>query len=365
MAHIRSDFPGGNIRVEANGDTEILLSKEMRGSSGIWFYWYFEAEFDQPGTYTFRFSDGASIGTQGPATCTPDGKNWRWLGADSIRNTQDSEAFLYSCQHPETRRFCVGMQYLQSDWEEFLGRENLSGSVLCRSRQGRDCEMLELGSGEIPVVITSRHHCCEMAATYVLEGILASALKNPACIEKFCFLAIPFVDKDGVENGDQGKNRLPHDHARDYNPTPIYPECAAIQQLILARHPLLVMDLHCPWLRSGASNESIYLVGSSNPDNAVRAERFAVQLEKHAVSDAPYYTADNIPFGTSWNTAANYTQGSTLVTWSSRLPWQPTAVSFEIPYANTREVALTPSAWRHLGQNFLESMDAFFENMDC
>ena len=29
-------------------------------------------------------------------------------------------------------------------------------------------------------------------------------------------LAIPFMDKDGVEEGDQGKNRKPRDHNRDY-----------------------------------------------------------------------------------------------------------------------------------------------------
>jgi murein tripeptide amidase MpaA len=30
--------------------------------------------------------------------------------------------------------------------------------------------------------------------------------------ERFRFLAVPFMDKDGVEDGDQGKNRRPRDH---------------------------------------------------------------------------------------------------------------------------------------------------------
>jgi murein tripeptide amidase MpaA len=30
------------------------------------------------------------------------------------------------------------------------------------------------------------------------------------------FFIVPPVDKDGVEDGDQGKNRKPYDHNRDY-----------------------------------------------------------------------------------------------------------------------------------------------------
>jgi len=120
------------------------------------------------------------------------------------------------------------------------------------------------------------------------------------------------------------------------------------------------MDLHCPWLRSGPSNESIYLVGSSIPGNARRAQLFSSFLEKNAVPAAPYFLSDNIPFGSSWNSSANYSQGSNLVTWSARLPWQPTALSFEIPYANAREVVLTAPAWRRFGQSLFESIEDFF-----
>ena len=46
---ISSDFPSGNIRVESIGETEIHLGKEWRDTAGKWFYWCFEARFDQPG----------------------------------------------------------------------------------------------------------------------------------------------------------------------------------------------------------------------------------------------------------------------------------------------------------------------------
>jgi hypothetical protein len=44
------------------------------------------------------------------------------------------------------------------------------------------------------------------------------------------FLIVPFVDKDGVEEGDQGKNRHPHDHNRDYATPCLYPEVQALRE---------------------------------------------------------------------------------------------------------------------------------------
>ena len=67
------------------------------------------------------------------------------------------------------------------------------------------------------------------------------------------FFIVPFVDKDGVEDGDQGKNRRPHDHNRDYK-LRIYPEVRAITERLPAwsdSKPLFFLDMHCPWLRGG------------------------------------------------------------------------------------------------------------------
>ncbi len=71
-------------------------------------------------------------------------------------------------------------------------------------------------------------------ATYALEGFLSAVLADDACgrqwQENWEVLAVPFLDKDGVENGDSGKNRAPHDHNRDYNEQPLYPEIAALMK---------------------------------------------------------------------------------------------------------------------------------------
>ena len=99
-----------------------------------------------------------------------------------------------------------------------------------------------------------------MTATYVLEGILREALENREFREVFEVFAVPFADRDGVVDGDQGKNRRPHDHARDYGDNPIYSETANIMKLVRQEKMNVVFDLHCPWIYQGC-NESIYFVG--------------------------------------------------------------------------------------------------------
>ena len=66
------------------------------------------------------------------------------------------------------------------------------------------------------VLLTSRHHACESTGSYVLEGVIKALCENP--IEGYEFFVVPMTDFDGVCDGDQGKNRIPHDHNRDYDP---------------------------------------------------------------------------------------------------------------------------------------------------
>jgi murein tripeptide amidase MpaA len=111
---------------------------------------------------------------------------------------------------------------------------------LCRTRKGRSVERLHAGkiNGEpkYRVLLTARHHACEMIASYALEGFLESILSNTELGHWFQnnveVLAVPFMDKDGVEDGDQGKHRRPHDHNQDYISDSIYPSVRAMKQFV-------------------------------------------------------------------------------------------------------------------------------------
>ena len=97
------------------------------------------------------------------------------------------------------------------------------------SAGGGSVPYVTLGAGERRILLTARHHACESTGDYVMEGFLREFAVDP--LAGFSVIAVPFVDYDGVIHGDQGKNRAPHDHNRDYTDAPIYPEVRAIKAL--------------------------------------------------------------------------------------------------------------------------------------
>ncbi len=198
---------------------------------------------------------------------------------------------------------------------------------------------------------------------HALEGLLRAVLKSdtPATrwlAEHVEFLAVPFVDKDGVEDGDQGKNRRPRDHGRDYEGDPIYPETAAIRTLVPAwadGRLAAALDLHCPWIR-GKHNTDIYIVGSPTASIWTEQQRLATVLEDVRRGPLPYREANNLPFGTAWNLAGNYKDGKSAARWASEQPGIRLAASFEIPYATAGGKPVTAASAAMFGADLAEAL---------
>ncbi len=360
-------FPGGNVFIEDINGFEVRLAKDLRNSSGDWFYWSFRARFDTPGTYRFTFAGQNSVGPRGAAVSYDNGFTWDWLGAESKCGGHSGFMYTHESGKGNPVIFCMGMQYQQIHLESFLARHKdspfLAVSELARTRKNRSVELLHLEdktkSGQQKVFLSCRHHCCEMMASYVLEGILEAFLKDDetgkALRERFIVDAVPFVDKDGVIDGDQGKNRIPHDHNRDYGERPLYPEIAAVQHLLLEAPRRFVIDLHCPWIHSGC-NETIYLVGPEDKGMEEKVQSFSRILEKEAPAEAPFSIADNILWGMSWNVPENYTSGRNIAAWVTEYAQAESVMTVEIAYANAREVTLYPDSVRKFGHAIAGTM---------
>lgn len=355
---IDKNLPGGNIVVKSIDGSQVILNREMRDTQYNWIYWKFRAVFQSTDTVTFSFNDCPALSARGPAISLDKGISWYW--GEKLVVSNDSFSYTPTASGEEVW-FCQCIPYMESDLRRFLNSlpdDSIRISELCKSRKGRSVELLTLGNGSEKIFLSSRHHCQESMATYALEGILKEVLEHPEEYSRFTFLAVPFSDKDGVEDGDQGKGRVPHDHARDYGPNPIYPEVKAIMELIQKEKPVFVHDMHCPWLRSGDS-ETVYFVGSKDARIQACIDRFSQLLSQQAPKDFPTDPKDDIPYGTSWNTDQNYAQGKTLVQWSADLPWLPAAISIEIPFANTHDVTVNADSARHLGAAIARSIRKF------
>jgi len=363
-------FPGGNIVAERVEGDEVYLHQDLRDTNGWWFWWYFRVRGASDRQLTFHFTHRNVFAARGPAISTEGGTSWRWLGPQCVRG--DSFSYVFGDREEEVR-FAFAFPYVEKDLRRFLagyrGHPHLSVRPLCRSRGGRRVERIHAGriDGDptCRLILTARHHACESMANFVLEGFLQVVLEDSGQGQWFRrhaeVMAIPFMDKDGVEEGDQGKNRRPHDHNRDYAGQSIYPSVGAVRRLVpdwSEGRLQVAIDLHCPWVR-GPSNEVIFQVGSSNPVMWQRQASFGRLLERCCRGPLPYQAANDVPFGKSWNTDANRRGGVTFTMWAEQLEGVKLATCIEIPYATVGDTAVDADTARAFGRDLAHAVQKY------
>ena len=290
---LHKNFTGGNIRiVKQDGDT-FFLDNEQRDTQGNWFYWAFCMEGAQGKTLTFRFPD-TRLGYFGPAV-SRDLENWEWLGAGNDRN---SFAFTFS-ESDSKIYFAHSMLYHPDRFRRFAENNALEMKTLCISRKGREVPYVTFGNGKRKILLTARHHACESSGNYVLEGVLECLLRAP--LPDTQVICVPFVDFDGVTEGDQGKDRYPHDHNRDYVPgkASVYPEIRAIRA-IAENGVEYGFDFHSPW-HCGKENDTVFIV-QKRVSKLEEYRRFASLFESSVNENALQYERKNdYPCDTGWN----------------------------------------------------------------
>lgn len=372
---IAADFPGGNILVDrVDGDT-VYLRPDLRDTEGWWFFWNFRVAGAAGRTLTFRFNDPNPIGVRGPAVSVDGGATWSWLGADKVAGSAFSYAF------PADRGeawFAFAVPYQESDIETFLAaHEKSTGLVsetLCRSAKGRDVHVVRAGridgDPRFRLLLTARHHACETMASFVLEGFLSAVLADDD--DGYWFrrnvevLAVPFMDKDGVEDGDQGKNRRPRDHNRDYIGPSVHPETAALRTRVRnwSNGKLrIALDLHCPHIR-GDHNEDIYIVGSANETMWRQQQAFGAVLERVNTGPLPYRAANNLQHGQAWNKPSSYITGRSFGRWAEGVAGVRLSASFEIPYANAGGEEMTADRARAFGRTLAKATRVYLEDIE-
>ncbi len=346
---IDADYPGGNIMVDKIENDTVTLQQDLRDTGRWWFYWNFRISGAAGRTLTFCFTNKNVFGPLGPAVSKDGGLTWSWLGTETVKDTSFSYKFA-----PDTKnvRFAFSLPYQQSDLERFLARhkenKHLAVHKLCKTRKHRSVERIHLGrldgQPDHRVLITCRHHACESTASYVVEGIMEALLaKNEDgewLRENVEAMIVPFMDKDGVEDGDQGKDRKPRDHCRDYVGKSLFPSVGTLRTVApewSAGRPSIAFDFHCPNIK----DDKIHQVGSSRQNIWAEQKKFGGILESVADKALPYNTSDDMPFGKSWNKTSNYKQGKSFFQWAEQLEDIRLSSAFEIPYAQAGKSTVT------------------------
>lgn len=373
---IASDFPGGNIVFERMEGNDVFVHQDLRDTDGDWFYWCFAVRGAEDRELTFHFTKSRAIGPLGPGVSRDGGRSWRWLG-----RTGSPTAFKYQFGPDETEvRFSFGMPYQHEDLVRFLGRHeenpSLRREVLGKTRNGRPVDLLRIGrpgaKAAHKVLVTARHHACEMMASYVAEGLIGAFLEDSDTgrwlREHVDCAAVPMVDLDGVENGDQGKNRQPHDHKADYRGTSIYPEVAALRRFLAEwadGRPDINIDLHNP----GINHSKIYTHAlrtppGQRPEARAPERKFLETLEAVQRGPLKFRVQDSVDFAAQMagkpetamgqgQTPGDKAQGTMAGTRDGAVN-----AGFEIPYALVGDVPVTPDSARAFGRDIARALVA-------
>ena len=366
---INSDFPGGNIIVDSVTQDTVYLRPDNRDSEKPWFYWYFEVSNTDKKQVIFKFNQQNVMTTFGPAVSLDAGETWNWLFSEP----SDQDYFIFN--FPEVKsevRFCMAMPYLQTTLDVFCkkyhGQDRFKTGVLCTTKQGRKVEKINILPTQedvrAKVLITARHHASEMMADYILEGIIDEIMngKNIDFIKDHVeFMFIPFVDKDGVEKGDQGKHRKPRDHNRDYQNESIYASTAALRKVIPAWTdglPIVALDLHNPWVKYD-NNEITYMVGSSKPNIEEEQIMFSHLLDSLQKGLLRFNKQHFMPYGSEWNTNKNYEKGWSFDMWASQLQDILFSTTLETPYANNEGQQVTAESARSFGNDIVRALHVY------
>jgi len=363
---ITTDFPGGNIIVDEIKGNEIYLHQDLRTTQEDWFYWCFEVQCPKKGRYSFFFTKSRAIGVLGAAVSLDEGSSWKWLGAN--KNIENGFSYEFTGLE-ESVRFSFAMPYQESNLQKFIQQYRdepmFNHSELGKTKKRRSIDLITIGDvwNSDVIVFTARSHCCEMMASYVLEGILENILSDQkAYLQNHAFLIVPFLDKDGVEDGDQGKARAPHDHNRDFGDNSIYPSVILLKKRLneIGLDKVIgYIDIHCLYM-SGEGNEHIYFVGSSFDKMALAQQTIGKMIGKEANLPLPFNASGYLPFGTSWNVGAGvkYQTGSS---WAGKiLPNVKLATTIEFPYANASGTAVTQKSAKAFGLRFGNVITKFF-----
>lgn len=341
---IDKDFEGGNIRVtQISGDT-VHLEAELRDTQTDWFYWAFRVEGAAGRTIRFDFNQKLRVGYYGAAV-SHDLRAWKWAGEPFA----DYTGFTYSFGQAEnTAFFCHDLRYSTAQFQSLCQDLALPAQTLATSERGRPIPFVEFGSGENVLLLTSRHHACESTGTYVLEGALRSLARKP--ITGFTTIAVPFVDLDGVVDGDQGKNRRPHDHNRDYGEKPLYASVRWIQALAGARPVVFALDLHSPW-HFGGRNDVGHGVRKDGLCTATQARfgELLTQQCRQCPDSFQYDTKNDLAVGEEWNVPQDGGSPTSFSAFFSCHPGTEFALSLETPYYGTTDNIVTQERLRALG----------------
>lgn len=278
---VQSDFEGASVSAVEIDQTARRI-QFMPGGDPVrgWpCWWYFRVDGIRPGeaiTLALRGSNAtvpapgsplrkplaASWAMPAQATFSTDGDTWQ----HTEKGTRLEDWMIYTLEPNSPFVFVAwGPPYTPSAAAKFVRdvserSPHAKAAELCRSRGGRSVPMLHVQEGGVTgdqrfgVWVQARQHAWESGSSWVAQGFAEWLLGDHADAKWLRTHAetfiVPIMDVDNTAMGNGGKDAQPHDHNRDWSPTPHWNETAAAQGMIgsLVKEGRMdvFLDLHNP-----------------------------------------------------------------------------------------------------------------------
>jgi hypothetical protein len=166
------------------------------------------------------------------------------------------------------------------------------------------------------------------------------------------------MDIDGVEDGDQGKNRTPHDHFEDYGEASLYNSVSALKRYALGLNPAMFIDLHCP-SKWNDEHDRVFMVNYARAQSSKFAA-FGDILKKvtaaRRVRRISYTGEFDLQPGQKW-VVSNPQSVPCAYFYNRYAPRSPLCLSVEISYFGIN-VKHTASRLNRFGADFADAISA-------
>ncbi|MEX2387034.1 MAG: hypothetical protein WD534_04070 [Phycisphaeraceae bacterium] len=385
LVNVSTAVASGNacvLAVESGGDLpEVHFTPSpMGGPEAMWFCFELTAATDPPPAgirCVMHLVDNLLGGGDGRAGFHPVFKTaqqeWTRVAAVEGDELPDGRPVVSWTVPGDQGPVCVALCYPYAAAEREALERDLTpafrSDVVAVTQENRPLCRLSNDPGQAEaarpgIYCFARQHAGETPGSWVLDGLLramaAAGDKAPLV------WAVPMVDLDGVLAGQYGKDRYPWDFNRAWG-SQRYPQAMLEQtgthamryethclQNDLLRwkkrcKPLMVLDFHAPAM---CEQDGIYcyvrhLGEDGRPDAGHRpwVEAFQAAVDGQVAATAFARTGK---YRSRWETA----RISDFVNEALNLP----AVTFEVPYACTRQTLLTRESYQHAGQRLAEAI---------
>lgn len=246
----------------------LVYDQERSSPNQAMGHWFFQVQAKPNAEITFILhsfkevwngKEGWPLSERTLCFVSEDGKVWHTVPTERVRDN----CLRFKVKEPAGSYYLARLEpyrlaELESLKQRLTGNPNVEIAIIGKTVEGRDLEIIRIGSPDAPgrVFLRARAHPWEAGGNWVVEGVVERLLRGDdearRYLDRYCVYILPLANKDGVVRGRTRFNVLGADLNRQWDQPAdpaISPENHALESWLRSmiaqgQTPHLVIDLH-------------------------------------------------------------------------------------------------------------------------